>query len=119
MSDKYSIFYDSGITKVKFLAKPSFDEVKDIIDVIVADYPYEKRLWDMTDIKFDFTLNEIKLIAEYGKRVFTKPNKLSIVTDDDLAYGEMRQFMVYREQDGRATPIVFRKEEDAIKWLLE
>ena len=73
----------------------------------------------MSNIKFDFTLEEIQAISEYGKSIFTKPSKIAIFTDYDLAYGEMRQFMVYREQKGHTTPIVFRDEKAATDWLLK
>lgn len=118
MTDKYKISVSNGITVTKFLTEPTYDEVKDILDIIAKKYPYEKRLYDMSDIKFNFTTKEIKDISEYGKRIFTKPNKLAIYTIDDLAFGEMRQFMVYREQDGHSTPIVFRDVDEAIQWLL-
>ena len=90
---------------------------KKIIDEIVQGYPYEKRLWDLSEIKFDLSLNEIKLISEYGKSKFTKTNKLAIYATNDLAFGEMRQFEVYREEEGKVIPRVFRTKQDAISWL--
>ena len=117
MSNIYLITYENGITKIKFLVNPSFEHVKLIIDEIAESHPYEKRLWDMSEIKFNFTSDEIQRIATYGKLKFTKPNKLAIFALDDLAFGEMRQFEVYREEEGKSLPRVFRNEQDAIEWL--
>ena len=117
MSSTHIITHENGITKIKFLVNPSFEQVKLIIDEIAENYPYEKRLWDMSEIKFNFTIDEIQRIAAYGKSKFTKPNKLAIFALDDLTFGEMRQFGVYREEKGKSLPRVFRNEQDAIEWL--
>jgi len=71
----------------------------------------------MSEINFNFTTQEIISIALYGKQKFIKPNKLAIYAVKDLAFGEMRQFMVYREEENKAIPRVFRSEEEAIEWL--
>lgn len=71
----------------------------------------------MSEIKFDFTVDEIKQISEYGKMKFTKPNKLAVYALDDLVFGEMRQFMVYREEEGKVFPRAFRNKEEALEWL--
>ena len=117
MSNTHLITHKNGITIIKFLVTPSLDDIKQIIDEIVQGYPYEKRLWDLSEIKFDLSLNEIKLISEYGKSKFTKTNKLAIYATNDLAFGEMRQFEVYREEEGKVIPRVFRTKQEAISWL--
>lgn len=117
MSETHTITHINGITKIKFLVSPSFEQVQSMIDEIAANYPYEKRLWDLSEIKFNFTTEEIQNIAAYGILKFTKPNKLAVYAIDDLAFGEMRQFEVYREEEGKSLPRVFRDEQDAIEWL--
>ena len=117
MSDICIINHSEGITEIKFLVSPTLEQVKLIIDDIVENYPYEKRLWDLSEIQFDFTTNEIQQIAEYGKNKFTKPNKLAVFAIDDLSFGEMRQFEVYREEEGKALPRAFRNKQEAIEWL--
>ena len=119
MSDKFNISLEGEITVIEFLAETSYNEVKTMLDDVSENYPYEKRLFDMSNIKFNFSEREIKDIAEYGKKVFIKPNILAIFTKDDLAFGEMRQFMVYREEDGHAAAFVFKDKEEAMEWLLE
>jgi len=117
MDKTYIITHTDGITTIKFLIEPSFEMVKTIINELVENYPYEKRLWDMSEIKFDFTTAEIKMIAEYGKKKFTKPNRLAIYATNDLSFGEMRQFEVYRVEENKSLPKVFRDEKSAIEWL--
>ena len=117
MDKTHIITHIDGITTIKFLVKPSFNSVKTIIDEIIESYPYEKRLWDLSEVDFDFTTAEIKMIAEYGKKVFTKPNKLALFATTDLSFGEMRQFEVYREEENKALPKVFRDKASAIEWL--
>lgn len=117
MSKNYLIDYIDGITRIKFLHKPTYDEAKMAIDDIAENFPYDKRLWNISNIHFNFTIGEIMSIAEYGKTKFTKPNKIALVASDDLAYGEMRQFEVYREQENHSETKVFRGEQEAIEWL--
>ena len=117
MSKNYSIEYINGITRVQFSSKPSYSEVKTIVDDIAENFPYEKRLWDLSNIKFNFTMDEIKAIAAYGKTKFLKPNKLAIIAPDDLAYAEVRVFEVYREQEEHAVARAFRAEKEALEWL--
>ena len=116
MAKNYLIENINGITRVKFHSKPTFSEAKMAVNEIYENFPYEKRLWDITNINFNFTTNEIIEIANYGKSKFTKPNKIALIATDDLAYGEMRQFMVYREQE-ISEARVFRNKQEAIEWL--
>ena len=115
MSDIYKIEYLNGITRIEFFKKPTYKDTTIAIDDIVANYPYERRMWVFSD--FNFSEQEIQDISKYGKSKFIKPNKIAIVAADDLAYGEMRQFMVYREEEKKADACVFRTEEEAINWL--
>ena len=117
MTKTHLITHENGITKIKFLVNPSFEQVKLMIDEIAENYPYEKRLWDMSEIQFNFTTNEIQKIAAYGKSKFIKPNKLAVYALDDVAFGEKRIFEIYREEEGKSLPRAFRNEQDAITWL--
>jgi hypothetical protein len=116
MPDRYKIENISGITKITFLKKPTYVDAQNIIDEISKNNAYEKRLWDLTKVDFNFTLEEIKNISKYGKSKLIEPNKLAVVAFNDLAYGEMRQFMVYREEDVSSV-CVFRCETEAFNWL--
>jgi len=117
MSNKYKIEYLNGITKIKYFQKPIYSDAKEIIDEVVDKFPYEKRLWDFSLVKFNFTMDEIASIAEYGKLKFTKPNKLAIIAFDDLTYGEFKIFESHREQENLSEARVFRTEIEAVEWL--
>lgn len=117
MSKNYKIEYLNGITRVEFLTKPTFEDGIAAIDDISENYPYEKRLWDLSKTEFDFTLQEIIGIAAHCKSKFTKPSKIAYIASDELTYGEMREMMVYREADPLAEVYVFRTEKEALDWL--
>lgn len=117
MSKNYSIEYINGITRIQFLTKPSFNDAQIAIDDIAENFPYEKRLWDLSNIKFDFTMKDIKAIAEYGKSKFIKPNKLAIIAPDNWAYIELHIFQAHRKQNGHSEAKVVKTEQEALKWL--
>ena len=119
MSKIYTITEDRGFTKIKFLAKPAYDDIVGIIDEIAEHYPYERRLWDLSEIEFDLTAQELQAIALYGKGKFPLPNKMAFLTDNDLIFGELRMFEGYRAHDQITTMQVFRKNDEAEAWLRE
>ena len=119
MASIYSIDHIDGITEVRFSRAPSYADTRAAIDDIIANYPYDRRLWDLSHIDFDFTMDELRSIAEYGKLVFTQPSKAAFVAPQDLAYGELRAFEVYREQTDHAAARVFRTRAEALAWLKE
>jgi cellobiose-specific phosphotransferase system component IIB len=117
MLETHIISHNDGITKVKFLVKPTLQQSKSIIDEIAKNHPSKKRLWDLSEVKFDLTIHEIILIAEYGKQKFTNPSKIALYVIDDLAYGKMRQFEVYRQEEKMVNTKIFRNAQEAIAWL--
>lgn len=117
MNEKYLIEHVGGITRITFSSKPTYDDAKQVIDEIADDFPYEKRLWDFTNIRFDFTIDEIKSIAKYGKMKFTGPNQLAIVAPDNWAYIELHIFQAHRNQKEISQTRVFRTVQEAINWL--
>lgn len=117
MFKDYTIDHIDGITRIKFLKRPTLRDARAVVDEIAANYPYAKRLWDFRAISFDFSMDDLKSIAEYGKRKFTEANRVAIIAPGDLAYGEMRAFEVYRAEEDHAEARVFRTEEEALEWL--
>jgi len=63
MHKTYAITHEDGITKTKFSVKPSFEQLKRLVDEVSKNYSYEKRLWDMTKIDFDLSTEDIMTIA--------------------------------------------------------
>ena len=117
MSKIYLIEHVNGITSIRFSKNPTYSDAQTVIDDIAENFPYTKRLWDFTNIKFDFTMDEIKAIAEYGKSKFIKPNKLALVAPDNWAYIELHIFQAHRKQKELSVARVFRTEQEALDWL--
>jgi len=59
---------------------------------------------------------EIQDIAEYGKLKFVESSKMAVIAPKDLAYGILRAFEVYREQEN-AKARVFCTKQEATEWL--
>lgn len=118
MEDKYLIKHVNGITRIEFSKNPSYSDAREVIDDIADNFPYEKRLWDFSRVKFDFTIEEIKSIAKYGKSKFSKANKLAIVAPDNWAYIELHIFQAHRHQKDLSETRVFRTVQQAENWLL-
>ena len=117
MRKPYTIEHIDGITQIRFDQAPTYNNARAVIDDIAANFPYDKRLWDFSNVDFDFTMDELRSIAEYGKIVFTQPNKVALVAPQDLAYGELRAFEVYRDQAEHSVARVFRTRQEALTWL--
>ncbi len=117
MFSDYKIEHRDSVTFVHFSKRPNYGDAQVVLDDISANYPYEKRFYDFSDIIFDFTAEEIKRIAEYGKTVFLGPNAMAIYAPNDLTFGIMRAFEVYREQDSPTVARVFREKNEALVWL--
>ncbi len=90
--------------------------LKAIIDDLAERELYSARLWDLSKVKFNMAYTDLQVIADYGKKKFLKPNFIAIVVAGDFAFGEIRQFMVHREE-GVAAANVFHEEEEALRWL--
>jgi hypothetical protein len=120
VTKNYTIKQVNGITIIAFSQPPTFDEAKEVIDKLANDNSYHLRLWDFSNAVFNFTMDEIKSIAVYGKSKFLEKNRLALVAPQDLAYGLLRAFEVYREQDAHfSVPRVFRNRQEAMEWLEE
>jgi len=109
----------NGITTIVFSEDPTFDVCKAVIDELAATKSYHFRLWDFSEVLFTFSMDEIKAIARYGKARFLDKNRLAAVAPQDVAYGMLRAFEVYRDEDAHSVARVFRKEEEARAWLKE
>ena len=117
MGDSHKIEVIDGITVIRFERAPTYEEAQAAIDDLATSFPYELRLWDFSESDFDFSMNEIRNIAEYGKKKFVRPNSAAVVAPRDLAFGELRAFEVYRVEEGHSNARVFRTEAEAVRWL--
>ena len=117
MENSHTIEVIDGVTVIRFERTPTYEEARAAIDDLAANFPYELRLWDFSSSDFDFSMTEIRNIAEYGKQRFVRPNSAAVVAPTDLAYGELRAFEVYRVEEGHSKARVFRTEAEALRWL--
>ncbi len=117
MTKKYTIQEVNDITTIVFLQAPTFDDAKEVIDTIAKNNSYHLRLWDFSSVLFNFTRDEIQEIATYGKSMFLEKNRIAVVAPQDLAYGMLRTFEAYRDQDSHSVVRVFRKTQEAMEWL--
>lgn len=117
MAVERTIEYADGVTEICFSANPSYTDILAAIDDLVENYPYEKRLWDFSSIDFDLSMDKLRSLATYGKSVFGRPNDMAVVVPQDHAFGEIRAFEVYREQEGHCRARAFRTKDQALKWL--
>ena len=119
MAKNYTIKQVKSITIIVFSKAPTFDEAKEVIDTLAKNNSYHLRLWDFSHVLFNFTKEEIQEIALYGKSMFLEKNRIAVVAPQDLSYGILRSFEIYREQDMHSIPRVFRNRQEALQWLEE
>jgi len=117
MEKSYLIEISEGITVIRFIRKPEFNEILEAINEASTIDEYNLRLWDMR-AGLDLSNEEIDKIARHGKAVWRTPSKAAVVAPNDLAFGLIRMFEVHREQEEHLTR-AFRTEKEAIKWLKE
>ena len=115
----YTIKQEEQIIRIKFHYSPDLIETMKIVGQVASEYDGRLRLYDMSEVVFDMSHDEIKQISEFGKQVFTKPNRIAILAKDNLSYGVMRMFEVYRTQNEFSKTRVFRNNQEAVDWLIE
>ncbi|MFQ5350627.1 MAG: hypothetical protein ACE5EG_09320, partial [Thermoanaerobaculia bacterium] len=77
----------------------------------------DRRIWYLTE-NFSFTAEEIKNIAARGRVHWPSAARVAYLAADDLTFGLLRMFEVFREQENYQTR-VFREEQEALEWLQE
>lgn len=118
MVKNYSIDTCEGITTVCFSKRPEVDEIINAIDEVAGDNPAILRLWDLSSTGLDLTTSQLRQLAEYGKSQSFPPSKVAIVAREDFAFGIMRMYEVFRE-DEVAEHKIFRTVQEARGWLKE
>jgi len=75
-------------------------------------------LWDLAGASFNFSTAEIRELAEFTKvgGHFQSGGKAAYLVSEDLEFGLLRMFEVFREQGG-VQVAVFREREEATSWL--
>jgi|GEM_PF-878955 len=117
MTTRYEIHSESGITIITMNFEVTRDDLISALGEVVESYPFERRLWDMSKVEFNLSTAEMRDVSDVSKRLITTPNRVAFAVGDPLAYGKIRQFMVYREGD-LTVPGVFNTRAAAYDWLL-
>ena len=118
MTEIYSINLVDEIVIITFNNKPDLQDIKSAVDTIKENYSDNKRLWDLTNSKVDFSREQIMELAEYSKSNLPQSIRAAIVANDDLGFGISREYEVYREEaDEPLETRVFRKYDEAFNWL--
>ena len=115
MNSGYSIEHSDGVTTIRLSRNLELDDIFEVIDEVAAKDQCNRRLWDLT-AGFDFTNQQIEEIANRGKLRWPNASRVAYVASNDLAFGLLRMFEVFREQDHYKTG-VFRDEQEALRWL--
>ncbi|MEM6511905.1 MAG: hypothetical protein AAF660_02745 [Pseudomonadota bacterium] len=117
--DAYTLSFEGDIVIVTATAQPGFDETLRLIDHLSRNKLYKRRLWDFSGIDFPFDLHEIREYAAYGRSQMRDKNRFAVLVGDDMGFGSMRAFSVYRQEKGITDVLVSRDRQEAIAWLSE
>jgi hypothetical protein len=107
---------EPGFYRIILKGHASFEDIIKVSTEVALFPDTEKELWIINELKFEFSSAEIQSLAEMLKSNPYKPQKVAIVTDNDLLFGLGRVFSSYREDDVTTVQIC-RREADALDWL--
>ncbi|MDG1442855.1 MAG: hypothetical protein P8R02_09245 [Pseudomonadales bacterium] len=99
MVEKYTIEIESGITFVNFNIAPSYKDIEVLLAHLAKENIYERRLFNLGDLKFDISASELESIAKVGKNLFKRPNKGALVATQDISVATGGQLSVYSADD--------------------
>jgi len=118
MSDCFTFQAIDDIAIVTFTERPALADIFLAIDRIATTDCQQLRLWDFSKKGFNFSKDELRQIAIYGKSRLATPARLAIVAGELLSFGLSREFEAYRDEDDLET-MVFRDPDAARTWLEE
>jgi hypothetical protein len=116
MIKTYEVDLKGGITIIRFLSIPTIEDLHSAMDEVAVNYLSNLRLWYLDHEGLNFSTEQLISMAEYGKSKFNIKSKVAIVTNNNIEYGLMRQFVAYRS-DELSEHMVFDDELEAIYWL--
>ena len=117
MPKEYSIEVVDEIAVVHFKKKANALDVLSAIDDVAAIGKCNRRLW-IFDSGFESStrIDDVRKVANYGKKIWPVPSKVAFVASDDHAFGLSRMHEVFGEREGVESN-VFRTPQEAIIWL--
>ena len=120
MGTAYEIFEKEGVLVIAVKGDPTVDTIKHALDQTrgASGYRNLSRLWDFREASFDFTREELEEIAAHTSSADAGPAKVAMLVGQDLSFGVSRMYEAYRKNN--LTDVkVFRREPEAVAWLLE
>ena len=117
MNSNFLVEEQDGITTLRLVRQLSVEELLQVLDDTRKLEVGNRRIWDATR-NFNFTADEVRTIANHGKVLWPGAARVAYVAEDDLTFGLVRMFEVFREQENYQTK-VFRDEPSARTWLLD
>ncbi|MEE4245738.1 MAG: hypothetical protein V2I33_10020 [Kangiellaceae bacterium] len=112
------ITIEQGVSVITAIADVSYETVRETLDIVAQQFPYQRRLWDISTVHFDFNMQELMAISNHSNAIYLEPNKLAIFVTDELALAEMSQLIAFREKEGVSQTRAFKDKEQAMQWLL-
>lgn len=113
--DSFSVENSEGVTTIRFLRDLGLEEILAIVDVIAEKEKGNRRLWDIRE-HFHLNTAEIRTLAKRGRILWPNAARVAYCVSNDVTFGLLRMFEVFREQDNYQTR-VFRDEQVARQWL--
>lgn len=119
MSAQITITINEDVVAIKVVGRFTLQDVLDTSRVIVEGDAFNcsRRFWDLSASSFDFSSEELKIIADFGDQIEQKPVKSALWVASDLTFGLSRMYQVFRKSK-YITVAVFRDESEAMHWLL-
>ena len=111
----YSIEPSGKLTVIRLNRDLGLEEIFAVMRKVVETDVCDQRLWDLSKC-FTFADEQVQALANFGKQLWPDPSKVGYVASNDLTYGLLRMFEVYREGEGYQTR-VFRTEREALDWF--
>lgn len=110
---------NNGVTTIVFFKNPKIGEIKKVIDQLAVDHSYHLRVWDFSDVLFDYSIDEMLDAVTYSKTKYLEKNRFAIVTPQELDYGLVKALMAIQEEDNNSVPMVFKTKAEALVWIEE
>ena len=117
MRQSYQISVFDGITSIKMFGPFNPGSIIELMEDIAENYPADFKLYLLQSAQFDLKQEDLRKLAEAAKQIFSPHQMAAFVTNNDLIYGELRQFEVFRNPGDEIITGVFRDEIEAESWL--
>ena len=91
----YKIETIEGVRVVRFSSPPTIEDIMRAADSL-SESQYSIRLWDLS-CDIGFSEEQLRFLAEYGKKKFPMSSKVAIIAPADLTFG-FQEYTRYTER---------------------